>query len=73
MAPLFSNKSKASNKVTLSKNEKLIINDQKCAEVFNNYFNGIFEELNVPMDQNLLNGVSIFDDPVTAAVHKYKR
>ena len=44
VAPLFSNKSKASNKIT-SENEKLIINDQKCAEVFNNYFNCIVEEL----------------------------
>ena len=32
----FSNKSKASNKITLSENEKLIISDQKRVEVFNN-------------------------------------
>ena len=37
VSPLFSNKSKASNKIT-SENEKLIINDQKCTEVFNNCF-----------------------------------
>ena len=72
-APLFSNKSKASNKITLSENEKLIINDQKCAEVFNNYFSNIVEELNIPIDQNLLNDASLFDDPVIAAIHKYKR
>ena len=45
VVPLFSNKSKRSNKITLSENEKLIINDQKCAEVFNNYFNSIVKEL----------------------------
>ena len=73
VAPLFSNKSKASNKITLSKNEKLIINDQKCVEVFNNYFNSIVEELNIPIDQNLLNDASLFDDPVIAAIHKYER
>ena len=73
VAPLFSNKSKASNKITLSENEKLITNDQKCAEVFNNYFNSIVEELNIPIDQNLLNDASLFDDPIIAAVHKYKR
>ena len=73
VAPLFSNKSKASNKITLSENEKLIINDQKCAEVFNNYFNSIVEELNIPIDQNLLNDASLFDDPIIAAVHKYER
>ena len=59
VAPLFSNKSKASNKITLSENEKLIINDQKCAEVFNNYSNKIVKKLNIPIDQNLLNDASI--------------
>ena len=73
VAPLFSNKSKASNKITLSENEKLIINDQKWAEVFNNYFNSIVKEINIPIDQNLLNDASIFDDPIKAAAHKYKR
>ena len=73
VSPLFSYKSKASNKITLSENEKLIINDQKCAEVFNKYFNSIVEELNIPIDQNLLNDASLFDDPIIAAIHKYKR
>ena len=73
VAQLFSNKSKASNKITLSENEKLITNDQKSAEVFNNYFNSIVEELNIPIDQNLLNDASLFDDPIIAAIHKYKR
>ena len=73
VAPLFSNKSKASNKITLSENEKLIINDKKCAEVFNKYFNSIVEELNIPIDQNLLNNASLFDDPIIAVAHKYER
>ena len=73
MAPLFSNKSTASNKITLSENEKLIMNNQKCAEVFNNYFNSIVKKLNISTGQNLLNDTSIFDDPIIAAVHKDKR
>ena len=72
VAPLFSNKSKASNKIT-SENQKLITNDQKSAEAFNSYFNSIVEELNIPIDQNLLNDASLFDDPIIAAIHKYKR
>ena len=72
VAPLFSNKSKASNKIT-SENEKLIINNQKCAEVFNNYFDGIIEEPSIPIDQNLLNDASLFDDPVITAARKYER
>ena len=43
VAQFFPNKSNARNKITLSENEKLDINDQKCAEVFNNYFNSIFK------------------------------
>ena len=64
VAPLFSSKSKASNKTTLSENEKLIINDQKGPEVFNNYFNIIVKELNIPIHQYLLNDASIFDDNI---------
>ena len=41
--------------------------------MFGNYFNSIAKELNVLIDQNLLNDVPIFDDPIIAAVHKYKR
>ena len=73
VVPLFSNKSKRSNKITLSENEKLIINDQRCAEVFNNYFNSIVKEPNIPIDQNTLHDASLFDDPIIAAVHKYER
>ena len=49
------------------------MNEQKCAEVFNNYFNSIAKELIIPIDQNLLNDASIFDDPIIAAVDKYNR
>ena len=72
-APFFSNKSKASDKITLPENEKLITSDQKCAEVFNNYFSSIVKELNIPIDQDLLIDASLFDDPIIAAVHKHKR
>ena len=57
----------------LYENEKLIIDDQKCTGVFRNYFNSIVKELNISIDQKLLNNASIFDNPILAAVHKYKR
>ena len=41
--------------------------------MFNNYFNSIAQELNIPIDQNLLNDASLFADPIIAAVHKYER
>ena len=41
--------------------------------MFNNCSNSIVEELNIPIDQNLLNDASLFDDPIIAAVHKYER
>ena len=41
--------------------------------LFNNYFNSIVKELNIPIDQKSLNDTSIFDNPIIAAVHKYKR
>ena len=71
-APIFSNKSKTSSKIALSETGNLITNDQKWAEVFNNCFNSIAKELNILIDQNLLNDAPIFDDPIIAAVLKYK-
>ena len=41
--------------------------------MFNNYFISIVEELNIPIDQNLLNDASLFDDPIIAVIYKYKR
>ena len=38
----------------------------------NNYFNSIVEELTIPIYQILLNDASLFDDPITTAVHKYE-
>ena len=40
--------------------------------MFNNYFNSIVKELNIPIDQNLWNDASIFHDPKIAAVHENK-
>ena len=53
--------------------KSLIINDQKCAEMFNNYFDSIAKEPKIPIDQILLNDASAFDDLIIAAVHNYKR
>ena len=38
-----------------------------------NYFDSIFKELNILIDQNLLNYGSMFDNSIIAAVHKHKR
>ena len=35
--------------------------------------NGVVEELNILIDQNLLNDASLFDHSIIAAVHKYER
>ena len=48
------------------------MNNQKCADVFSYYFNSIVKELNIPINQNLLNDASIFDDPIIATVRKYE-
>ena len=63
-----------SNKIILSENEKVIINNQKYAEVFNNHFNSTVKKLNILIDQNLLHDASTFDYYIIAAIiHKHKR
>ena len=41
--------------------------------MFNYKFSSIVKELNIPIDQDLSNGASTFDDRIIEAVHKYKR
>ena len=41
--------------------------------MFISYFDSIFKELNILIDQYLLNYGSMFDNSIIAAVHKHKR
>ena len=61
------------NKILLSKSNKLSNIDLKCVEIFNTLFNCIVHKLEVLINDSLLEDVSVTEDPILAAVQKYKR
>ena len=66
-------KSMTPNKILLSKSNKLSNIDLKCVEIFNTLFNCIVHKLEVLINDSLLEDVSVTEDPILAAVQKYKR
>ena len=52
---------------------KLINNELKCTEIFNNFFNCTIKELKIPFDPSLLEDVSMIKDAILAAVRKCKK
>ena len=47
--------------------------DEKIAETFNKFFGNIIKNLNIPINSDVLEDVSIIQDPIIAAIEKYKR
>ena len=66
-------KSMTPNKILLRKSNKLSNIDLKCVEIFNTLFNCIVHKLEVLINDSLLEDVSVTEDPILAAVQKYKR
>jgi hypothetical protein len=68
----FSGNPKLKVKIMLIEKEEIISDDQKVAEVFNNYFNNIVPNLNIEpyiSYSECING----EDPVLSAVRKYEK
>ena len=51
----------------------LISEDEKIGETFNKVFGKIMKILNIFIDSKVLENVSIIQDPIIAAIEKYKR
>ena len=73
IALFFSNKSQKSKNITQKKGSKVITVDEKCADNFNLYSNGVVKELKISINESLLENVIDTDDPILAANEKYKR
>ena len=59
--------------ITQKKGSKVITVDEKCADNFNLYCNGVVKELKTSINESLLENVVDTDDPILAANEKYKR
>ena len=71
--PLFSNKVRSNDYITLNKNNLLIKNEYKIANNFNIFFVNIVPNLGIENDQQYLSNVSNISDPVEKAIMKYQK
>ena len=71
--PLFSNKVRSNDYITLNKNDLLIRNEYKIANIFNTFFVNIVPNLGIEIDQQYLSNVSNISDPVEKAIKKYQK
>ena len=71
--PLFSNKVRSNDYITLNENYLLIRNEYKIANIFNTFFVNIVPNLGIEIDQQYLNNVSNISDPVEKAIKKYQK
>ena len=70
--PKFSKKCTIKEKITHVKNDEIISDCQRGAELFNRFFANIIKELNLVTDNEFLVNADHIGDPVQKAIEKYK-
>ena len=74
ISPYFVNNYKKRSKITLvDEKDNTLSEDEKIAETFNKFFGNIIKNLNIPINSEVLEDVSIIQDPIISATVKYKR
>ena len=72
MRPFFSNKIKSKERIALIKNENIISNDKKVAEIFHKFFSNAVKNLNVSQSPYLISG-TFQTDPVLQSIEKFSK
>ena len=72
VAPLFSNKIKSKERITLIENENIISNDKKVAETFHELFSNVVKCLNISQNPYLISGTSQ-TDPVLQSMEIFSK
>ena len=70
---LFSNKVRSNDYITVNKNDLLVRNEYKIANIFNIFFVDILPNLGIEIDQQCLSNVSNISDPVEKTIKKYQK
>ena len=70
ISPLFSNKIKSKEKITLVENDEIISIDIEVAKTFQNLFSSIVKNLNIQRDKTHLSKTTQ-DNPVLACIEKF--
>ena len=70
--PLFSNKIKSTENITLEENVKIISNDKELARIFNQFLVNIGPNLGINTNHSFLINTDNENDPIEKAIAKYK-
>ena len=74
ISPYFVNNLKKRSNITLVDEESNTLSeDEKIAETFNKFFGNIIKNLNISISSEVLENVSMIQDPIIAAIEKCKR
>ena len=68
----FSDKSNNFEIITLVENDSIASDDNKVANIFNEYFNNLLEDLNLNVPENLVNHYCKGEGPVSLTILKYQ-
>ena len=71
--PLFSDKSKSQNKITLVENDNIITEDTEVAQTFNDFFQNAVKNLNIDQSSEYEESTVGITDPVEVALNKFKK
>ena len=72
ISPLFSNKIKLKEKITLVENDEIILSDIEAAKTFQNFFSSIVKNLNIQTDETHLSKTTQ-ENPVLACNEKFSK
>ena len=70
--PLFSNKIKSTEYITLEENRKIISNDTELAAIFNEFFVNVIPNLGMNTNHSFLINAENESDPIEKALAKYE-
>ena len=73
ISPYFVNNPKKRSKITLvDEKGNTLSEDEKIVETFNKFFANIIKKPNISINSEVLDDVSMIQDPIKAAIEKYK-
>ena len=68
----FSDKSNNFESITLVQNASIVSDENEVANIFDEYFGNLAEDLNLHVPENLVNHYCKGEDPISSAILKYQ-
>ena len=68
----FSDKSNNFESITLVESDSNVSDDNEAANIFNEYFSNLVEDLNLHVPENLVNHYCKGENPISSAILKYQ-